>query len=481
MAEITTVLQQAFFGIGTSQHQHVHRHNTLHLENLEVDKLRQEQENGGVLPKTLHDIAMNSGQLCSQPQGFVSVEDGMNMRRGICLLKFQIYSNASESSSMSVVCYVVGGNSSAEAGLDGTSRLQPVRCWSTLTSQTSDGQGYPSIRQVVDTTHQFMLGDPYGQKEMAAVRPYDVASAALGYAVTDGDGSARNYCGVANSDLSNQLLMSKTQNLNPTHYSKELLKLAVQTADEVTNNQADLAWAIGDYMTTSSLNEISPHDNPFMQTMMSVLSVHSLANFRGWSIDEMVEVWPNFIEVLNLDNMDVNKFAADDTTLTTSDYGRVNQHEIIASEAAMMCVHQLLANGLMSYKFSCTNNPTEFDGISGDEGGGVSFSPGQAMSVLDNDTNMEGRVESFNRHFTDAFFAKYTGPYAHLRTLINLKMDCHMFGETKVSISFGNDYHLEKTFSNATYYINHSSSSISCTEAGLLESKNYLNNIKEYF
>lgn len=481
MAEITTILQQALFGIGTAQHDHVHRHNTLHLENLEIDKLRHEQENGGILPRTLNDIAMNSGQLCAQPQGFVSVEDGMNQRRGICLLKFQIYSNAAEASDMSVVCYLVGGNSSAENGLDGATRLQPVRCWSTLTSQTNDSNGYPAVRQVVDTTHQFLLGDPYGAKEMAAVRPYDVASAALGYAVTDGDGSVQNYCGVANSDLTNQLLMSKTQNLNPTHYSKELLKLAVQTGDEVSHNGQDLAWAIGDYMTASSLNEISPHDNPFMQTMMSVLSVHSLAQFRGWSVDEMVEVWPNFLDVLNLDNMDVTRFAVDDTTLTTSDYGRAKQDEIIASEAAMMCVHQLLAAGLMSYKFSATNNPTEFDGVTGDEGGGVSFSPGQAMSVLDNDTNMEGRVETFNRQFTDAFYAKYTGPYAHLRTLINLSMECHMFGETRVTISFGGEYHNAKTFSNATYYINHSSSSISGTETGLTESRNYLHNIKEYF
>jgi len=482
MAEITTVLQQAFFGIGTSQHHHVHRHTTLSLDNLEIDRLRHEQESGGILPKTLHDVAMGSGQLCAQPQGFVSVEEGMNMRRGICLLKFQVHSNATESSDMSVVCFLVGGNSNAENGLDGATRLQPVRCWSTLTTQSHDGQGYPTTKQVVDSTHQFLLGDPFGKKDMAAVRPYDVASAALGYAVTDGDGTSQNYCGVANSDLTNQLLMSKTQNLNPTHYSKELLKLAVTTADHASGNDGNLAWAIGEYMTTATLNEISPHDNPFMQTMMSVLSVHSLGTFRGWSVDEMVEVWPNFIDVLNLDNMDVSKFAADDTQLLTQDYGRVNQHEIIASEAAMMCVHLLLSCGLMSYNFSCTNNPTDFDGVSGDEGGGgVAFSPAQSMSVLDNDLNLHGRVETFNRQFTDAFFAKYTGPYAHLRTLINLHMECHMFGETRVTISFGTDYNNSKTFSNATYYINHSSSLISGTEIGLSESKNYLSNIKEYF
>lgn len=479
MAQITTQLEQVVFGIGNAQHAHVHRHNQLHLDNMDVDKLRHEQEMGGVLPKTLHDISMGSGQLSAQPQGYVSVEDGMNTRRGICLAKFNIYSNASESSQMAIVFFMVGGNSSAENGLDGTTRLLPVRCWSTLTTQSNDGEGYPTVRQAVESTHQFLLGDPYGKKDMAAVRPYDVASAALGHAVTAGDGSTNNYCGVANSDIGNQMLMSKTQNLNPTHYSKELLKLAVLTGDDVSKNGSDLAWSIGDHMTSSTMSEISAHDNPFMQTMMSVLSVHSLGNFRGWSIDEMVEVWDNFIDVCNIENLDVGRFAADDTTLTTSDYGRANQHEIIASEAAMMCVHLLLARGLMSYTFSATNNPSDFD--SPDADGGVSFSPGASMSVLDNDVGLYNRTEQFNREFTDAFFAKYTGPYAHLRTIINLHMECHMFGETKVTISFGSDYHLAKTFSNATYYINHSSSSIAGTENGLLESKNYITNIKDYF
>lgn len=479
MGQITIQLQQVIFGIGNAQHAHVHRHNQLQLDNLDIDKLRYEQEKGGILPKTLHDISMGSGGLSSQPQGYVSVEDGMNLRRGIALAKFSVYSNASESSDMSVVFFMIGGNSSAENGLDGTTRLMPVRCWSTLTSQVNDHEGYLAVRQTVDSTHQFMVGDPYGKKEMAAVRPYDVASAALGYAVSAGDASSNNYCGVANSDIGNQMLMSKTQNLNPTHYSKELLKLAVTTGDDVSRNGADLAWSIGEHMTSSTMSEISAHDNPFMQTMMSVLSVHSLGNFRGWSIDEMVEVWDNFVSVCNIENLDVGRFAADDTVLATSDYGRANSHEIFASEAAMMCVHLLLARGLMFYTFSATNNPTEFDNP--DVDGGVAFSPGASMSVLDNDTGLANKVEQFNRDFTDAFFAKYTGPYAHLRTVINLEMECHMFGETKVTISLGGEHHLAKTFSNATYYINHSGSSIAGTEHGLLESKNYINNVRDYF
>ncbi|WP_228493103.1 hypothetical protein, partial [Pseudomonas aeruginosa] len=63
-------------------------------------------------------------------------------------------------------------------------------------------------------------------KDLKAVRPLDVGNEALGFAASEEDGSEMMYAGTVGSDLKNNTLMSKTLNLNPTHYSRELLKLA---------------------------------------------------------------------------------------------------------------------------------------------------------------------------------------------------------------------------------------------------------------
>lgn len=479
MSSITTILRRAVFGIGTANHEHVHRHNVLHLDNIEIDKLRMEQEqSGAVSQKTLTDIAQQAGQISARPQGWVSLEEGFNRRCGIALLQFEVESNAMVTSNLSVVCYLIGGQQSHE-GLSGDVRVMPVRCWSTLEEGTHDQSGHPIVRRTIDSSHQFLMGDPHGQANLAAVRPYDIGNAALGVAIAEDAGNAGGFTGTANANLNTQVLVSKTQNLNPVHHSRELLKMAVTVGDE-SRHEASQSYSLGGCLTGSSLNEISPGENPFMFTMMSTLGVHSLSGFRGWSVDELAEVWTNFIDVLNLNNLDVNRFAADTTMMDTSSYGTASNHEIIATEIAMSTVHLLLSTGLMSYQFSATNNPSDFDGISGEDGL-VAFSPGPAMSVLENDFNVENRVEKFNAIFTDAFFAKYSGPYAHLRTVMNIEVKAHMFGELTVSISLGGNPLNRKSFTNATYYINHTSSAIAGSETGLNESKNYLSNIKEYF
>jgi len=111
---------------------------------------------------------------------------------------------------------------------------------------------------------------------------------------------------------------------------------------------------------------------------------------------------------------------------------------------------------------------------------GVVIIPGAAMSVINHDPDTINKVERFMRELKTHFFKKYTSPYMHERTVINIEVNAFMFGETTVAIAFNGDMDSTKQYTNATYMINRTSINIAGTEMGLLQSKNYLDNIKSF-
>lgn len=477
MSEMTTTLTRAIFGVGNQNHDHVHRHNTLDIGALEIDRLRTEQELGGITPGTLNNIAQSAGALCTRPQGYVSLEGGFNQRRGIGMLTFLVEGNASMTSELSVIGYLEGGTHSDE-GISEDTMFVPVRCFTTLTTNSFDHFGAGNIKRVIDSSHQFLMGDPFQAKDLKAVRPLDIGSEALGHAIVEQDNSMGSYSGTASSDLRNNVLMSKTNNLNTVHHSRELIRLAVNASQETSQGRG-LELALADNLLGDGIGEISPTENAFFHVMQYQLGIFSMAGFSGFSIGEINSVFTNFINVLNVNLLNVSNFADDTNLLTSDSYGSASLAETIATEVAMATVHLLLSTGLTSLVFSASNNPTDFDGVSSDDA--MVFIPGQTMSVFDADPGIINKVERFKQLLSQNFFSKYSGPYAHLRQIISIEVDSFLFGETTVRISFNGDHHLSKSWTNATYYLNRTSTAISGTETGLLESKNFLQNIRDHF
>lgn len=478
MSGMTVNLTRAIFGIGNQNHAHVHRHNTMEIGSMDIDKLKFEQESGGILPSTINEVAQSAGHLTARPQGYVSVEEGMNVRRGICLMNFLIESNANVTSEMAVVFYMVGGTASTE-GISPDTMLVPVRCWTTLVTNSHDASGFPVTKTVIDSSQQFLMGDPHQRKDLKAVRPLDVGNEALGFMVTEQDGTSAMYTGTAGSNLQNNVLVSKTDNLNPTHHTRELLRLATVAGNESGMGRG-LEVALADNLYGPGIGEISPTENPFFSAMMFATGMHSLMGFQGFSVGEVASVFENFVDVMNTQMLNVNNFADDTNLLTSHEYGSASMHEILASELAMITIHLLLQVGLASFAFSATNDPTEFDGVVGSDTG-IVFVQGQAMPLLDGDMYVINRVERFKQLIATHFFAKYSGPYAHQRSILAVEVDCHLFGEISVNISLNGEHEKARRYTNASYYINRTSSAISGSELGLLEAKNFMTNIKEHF
>lgn len=477
MSEIEITLKQAIFGVGNQNHDHVHRNNTLNIDSIGVDRLKMEQYNGGIMPSTLNELAMTSGNLSAQPQGYVSMEGGFNVRRGIGLLRFVVGQNALMSTELSVVGYLYGGSASPE-GLSPDCLFVPVRCWSTLSQSIADPDGFPMSRTVIEGSSQFLMGDPNQIKHLKAMRPVDIGNEALGYLACEQEGREDLFEGSVSSDLDTGIVVSKTQNLNPTHHSRELLRLATQAGVGAGNGSLEMSLADG--LNSHGIGEMGITENPFFRTMMFSTGTYNLNGFQGFSIGEIAGVFSNFGDVMNVEGLDTTKFAADDTLLTSHAYGSASMHEIIASELAMITVHLLLTTGLASFHFSGTNNPMDFNGIQGTEDG-VVIIPGAAMSVLEADNNVENRVEEFMQALKSHFFRKYNSAYAHARTIMNIEVDSHMFGETVVAVSFNGETAMAKQFTNATYLLNRTSTNISGSDIGLSQAKNFLANIRDHF
>lgn len=477
MTDQTITLTQAIFGMGNQNHDHVHRHNTMNLNSMALDQLMMEQHQGGVLGSTLNNVAAMSGGLSPNPQGMVSIEEGWNIRRGIGLLRFTVQSNALMEQELSVVGYLVGGTASVE-GISQDTTFVPVRAWNTLTQNTAGADGFPMTRTVVESSHQFLMGDPNQIKDLRSLRPIDVGNEALGFLACENEGQADRYDGTVGTNLKTTMVVSKTQNLNPTHHTRELLRLA--TAAGASAEFGSLEMGIADGLAGQGLGEMGVTENPFFATMMFNTGSYSMMGFQGFTVGEINSVFANFGDVLNLTMLESNNFAADSNLATSDGYGSASSHEILASELAFLTVHLLLQSGLASFHFSATNNPMDFNGMVGSEDGVVVI-PGEAMSVLNHDDYVINRVEQFTELLKSHFFQKYTSVYAHQKTIINVEVDSHMFGETTVAICFNGELALTKQFTNATYCINRTSTNISGSDVGLSSAKNYLRNIKDHF
>ena len=475
MAEITLI--QAIFGMGNQNHAHVHRNNTMFLDPQNIDKLKMEQYQGGITGSTINDIASMSGGLTTVPRGFVAVEENWNQRRGIGLLRFNVAENALVQNELSIVGYLYGGGASVEGVLPET-MFVPVRAWTTVTQSVADANGFPTVKSVVDSSSQFLMGDPNGINKLKSSRPIDIGNEALAFHILDKEDRGDRYDGVVTSNLDATVVVSKTQNLNPTHHTRELLRLATSSAAAAQHTNLDLG--IADNLSACGMNEIGISENAFFATMMFSTGTHSMAGFQGFSVGEINQVFDTFGAVLNLTLLDSTNFGEDNTLLVSEAYGSAQLHEVIATELALMTVHLLLQSGLASFSFSATNNPMDFNGLAGTDDG-VIVVPAEAMSLLNADEFLVNRVEDFKHILKTHFFAKYSSQYAHKRTVMNVEVSSYMFGETTVSISFNGELAATKTYTNATYMINHTSSNITSSDNGLAEAKAYIQNIQDHF
>lgn len=476
MSEMIVTLVEAKFGIGNVNHNHVHRHNTLELNSTHLDQIAYAQLDGGVSAMLVNELASLSGGITAQPQGDVNIEDGWNMRRGICLLRFQVDENALVSRELSVLGYLYGGANTPE-GIDTNVMFVPQRSWTVEARQHPNMQGLPMVKQSIVESNQFLMGDPLHQKELKSMRPMDMAQEVLGMMAMEEEQHGGVYHGDTSSNLNRNVAMSKTHNLNPVHHAAELIKMAAQGIHE--GQYAQSSNGIANSLRNPSLNEISTSHNEFIMAMCSGLGNIQLSGFEGYSMGEIASVFDNFTDVMDVTRFDETLYPDAQNLVHSAAQGSITMAEILSKEMAVLTVHLLVKEGLQHIYFSATNNPQHIGGISGSVDG-FEFIPGQFGSMLNSDDNAINRVERFRQGLAISFFSKYnSNPYAPHSTLVDIEVNAHMFGETQVIVSVNGGEPV--SYIEATYAIARNSTNIAARATGMSEATAMLENLRTHF
>lgn len=476
--ETQITLVQAIFGMGNPNHDHVHRYNTVNIGNEDLDNIKLEQMQGGVTVNTISRVGMNSGNLSVMPEGYVNIEEGFNLRRGLAMLKFHIETGALVQLELTGMFYLYGGGFSTD-GIDSDVKLVPVRFWEIERRATSSPTTFlPVVESRVTSTNQVLLSDIVGARtDLRSLRPVDIGEFSTGKLATEEDWGGETFAGTVNGKLSNAPVLSKTDNMDPSFFARQTLRMATNVSDLGTG---DLVNSLASSLTNPSLRESQISDNAFFRAMQSSLSNWSLSGFSGYTVGEIDGVFVNFPDVLNLNMLDENKFAVTDNRFETSEYGTASSLEVLATEVAMITVNLLIQCGLTVLEFAASNNSADMAATFGGDSA-VTFIPGQAMSVHDEDDGIINRVEQFQSRFINTFFGKYTDTNAANTTIISISVFSSVFGETIIEIFVNGDQTTTRRYSNATYAIGRTSNNIASGDAALGTSESFIKNLKEYF
>jgi len=477
MADI--LMTSVRIGMGNPVHQHVHRHNILSLESQNIDQMLMATAQGGIMESMLNNIAGQSGGLTVNPRGVVNLEDTYNQRRGLALFRFSVMMDALREEELVILCYLTGGGLTEDGGIDPATTCVPIRSYTIAKeSITNLRDGMPMVKSAVASSDQFLMGDPTQVQKLRAVRPEDMANEVLGYMSTEAENDQSNYHGNVGAALTKHTLVSKTQNLDTTFHAKQLLKIAGNILHDQDYNMS-LQESVAGSLFSNSMKESLLSQNPFFKAMALGTGTFTWNGFQGYTLGEIMEVFPNLPDVLDLSMLDESRFPMVDEVMLSTEYGRTNMVETTAQEIAMLATDILIRTGLTHIVFSASNDVHEFGGLS--DNGGVEMVVGQWMSISDQDGGSINRMERFKQLFKDKFYTKFNNGYAHLNTIVNVAVTCSLFGETSVEVYFNGETETQQRYVNATYYLARTSTNIASNENGVTESVNFLNNLREYF
>lgn len=474
----TIQLVEVIIGMGDPVHTHVRRHNEINPDSRTLDVLVNQQSTGGIVPSTLNEFSLLSGGMTTSSQGEILLSDGWNTKRGLGMFRFIVSSNALQQEELAILGYLTGGECSA-GGIEENTMFVPVRSWSVLISDRQDlSTGLPYIQQTINDSQQFLLST---EADLFSLRPKDVIDNVGILTVREDHGiGIESFDGTTTQNLSpNGVIMSKTKNLDPTFFAQSILGptiKAVAESSEYNGDRDTLTTAMLESVLHPSLVETTPLENAFFRTMMANLGSTTLTGFNGYTFGEINSVFENLPDVLNLEMLS-RSFEDPNWLMMSHEYGASNYAERIACEIATLAVHALSTCGLSSVEFLASNNVAEIGGINSENG--LAYQMGAAMPLLQNENNLMGRVESFKDALSRGFFARYRSDVRGGFS-VGIRAKCYMFGETSVTVVIDGKPESERTYANATYMINQTSSNVVSGRNAVNSSITMLNNIENY-
>lgn len=468
-------LTSVMLGIGNINHAQVHRNNRLNFTVEMGNQVAAERYNGGITGSTINALSIQAGGMGAEHQGFVNIEGGWEQRRGLCMLKMNITENSLVQQEMAVLGYLVGGQDSYLGQIPDDVLFVPVRSWTVSKSAGQNAKYMPQENTLITESSQFLMNDPALMTNLRSVRPVDIINHGFGEQNAIEENREGTFAGSTGSELGDRgLIVSRSNNLDPMAASSTLMNHAARVSR--TNMQYN---TLSENMASSmgNLSEMEIFQHPFLGLMMSALGMQDYNGFIGFSFGELRQVFNGFDRCIlsNSSRGDIGEVV--DHRLTTHSLGSVDYFEKLANELAFISLHAMIDVGLVYMEFVASNTVSRMNVNNGD----IFFQGGTPAGVIDNDSRLEARKESFKDYIVKTFFTKYSAKGMGNAMLVSVKVKMNIFGESSVSIILNGNESEERTKVFTSYTINRTSSDIATTDNQVNAASQYLENLQNYF
>ena len=507
-------LVNAQVGLTNLYPEQVIRNPAVNMDNQVIDTLVAENLQGGVNERSLLTAAALSGGLNAQASGFATIQNGWNDSKGLMKLDFIVQDSPVSMVYMHVIGYIHNNNSQ---GLDLNAIFVPQFSWKS--EERLVGSGLMDIptatKRTIGQRTDYLMNDGSSTDQMVTMRPGDVVEYALNNATqqsiidqmeAEGLEGMQPVGTVAASNIARVgVIASKRGNLNPAGYAADILGagLSVQRGQRIYQGGTDTDGVIQSHgeglfgelaqsaHQTSGTEPAIMRDN-FFAEMSSMLGNVRMAGFTGYSINDLLMVFENLNEVLDLTLYDAEQYRVDDLTLNCESMGTSQLAEFVSHEIMMNVMDLLIKYGLTTISFRGSN----CDNFGGDGGlSNIVILPYNVTSLTDNDFDMGSKAEAFVLALTNQIFTKLNGININQLTPIRFDVHAELFGTTTINMCVVTEDNISTGFSMndagsvsgmqsrtfPTFAINNASSILGNDSTAIAAGANFYTNINEYF
>lgn len=508
-------LVRAQAGLTNYYHDQVIRNPLLDIDTTLIDKLTMENQMGGVSGITLAETAMHSAGLNAQASGMATIAGGWNETKGLMRLEFIVNQSPINVEYLNVIGYVT--NNGAEQGLSTDALFTPVMSWKEHETVTSTLQidNPTTIRRTVGGRTDYLLNDGSATTELMGMRPCDVIDFAQNRMVQEELENLTGDAGLdgmvpqpvaASADISRVgVVTSKRSNLNNFNYATELLSAGVKyqgdnmTSNSMLDNHGVNLGAIDSEVErlmgiSHSANNAEPQylRDDFFSELCGELGISVMRGVRGFTIQDLLFVYPNINDVLDLTFMDQSQFAVSDFTLDTEALGTSSMCELISHEITMNIMDLMLKHSLTAISFRGSN----CDNHSGDGNlSNIVVMPYNPASLKNDDYDLGKNVGAFVNDLCNQFFAKLNGIRPGELKPIRFDVTAELFGTCSINITTVDSNNIADGFSISdsgiptgmqgrsfpTYAINNLSSVLGNKQEAQVAGSNFFSNLQAYF
>lgn len=489
------------------------RQQQVDMSNQVVDRLIAENLSGGVSKASILNAAAMSGCLNAQASDFATISGGWNDSKGLMKLDFIVEQSNVHVIYMHVIGYII--NNDAQ-GLSTNAKFVPQFSWKTEEAMVGSGDlaNPVSTRRTIGERTDYLLNDGSNDSKLVALRPTDIIQLGLNennkadiirQMEEEGLSGVVPTMTAASADISRLgVVTSRRSNMNPSQYAAEMLNVGTDYQFRIRNYQgsgsgspSEISLGEGVDGELSMLAHNTSQREPgllrdhFFNDMNGSLGQVRMNNFSGYSIGDIIYMYENFEEIVDLDLFDSTMFVPMDFTQTAETMGTATIQEIVVHQIMFNVCDLLIRHGLVGVSFRGSN----CDNFGQDDFGNVILLPWGGVSMSNDDWNLGPKVENFCQDLSNQIFARLRGESIHACTPIRFEVTAELFGTVQINMTLVNENNISsgfsmdntggiegmKTYSFPTFAINNASNVLGTSEASSAMGLNFLNNIREYF